>query len=345
MKVDKQIVPKVSIIIPVYNVEQYIDECLNSVVSQTCASKIECILVDDCGQDNSVLVAKKFVQQYNGPISFRLLHHERNKGLSAARNTGIQEAKGEYVYFLDSDDKIYPDSMYNLLSVADKYPDAEIIQGGATPGFILSREDLPEYSNDVKWIRNGLCTIKIKDPAWNKLVKRDFIIKNNLLFVEGYLQEDTIWSYHIQKHISAIAFCYETTYWYRYNPEGIMNGIDSMRLAKSYARVMKYAYEDLMKGDMIEPYEIKYLIWNAKRVFGYIGKKEGEKLLVTQNNPLFNKALKWSTGLSSVRTSWLREMLLVVIHCILLEPTIKKLCKKENLSKNYVDINDKVYIQ
>lgn len=338
MKVDKQIVPKVSIIIPVYNVETYIEECLYSVIDQTCKSGLECILVDDCGIDNSVSIAEQFIRQYKGPISFSLLHHERNKGLSAARNTGIREAKGEYVYFLDSDDKLYPDSMLDLLFVANRYLDAEVIQGCTYPGFILSIEKFPDYSNDVEWIRHGLCTISIPDPAWNKLIKRDFVLKNNLFFAEGYLQEDTIWSYQIQKYISSIAFCFETTYWYRYNPNGIMNGMGAMREAKSFARVFNYAYDDLINGEKIEPYEIQYLIWCAKRVFGYIGKQEGNKLLASQNNPLFNKALKWSSGLSRVHSERIRKILLVTIKVCIFDPTIKRLCNKENLAKNYKSV-------
>ena len=300
---------------------------------------MECILVDDCGNDDSVSIANRFIQHYDGRICFTLLHHEQNRGLSAARNTAIKAAKGEYLYFLDSDDRLYPDSMSHLLSVAEKYPDAEVIQGSTSPGFILSKETLPSYSNDVEWIRKGLCSItKIPDPAWNKLIKRDFIIRNNLFFAEGYLQEDTIWSYQIQKHISSIAFCFETTYWYRYNPNGIMNGLGALREAKSYARVFNYVFEDLIKGEKIEPYEIKYLIWNAKRVSGYIGKEEGNKLLVTQNNPIFNRALKWSTGLSRIRVESLRNVLLKVIKTFILEPTIEKLCKRENLIMNYSEV-------
>lgn len=328
--------PKISIIIPIYNVEKYLVECLNSVVDQTYKFSIECILVDDCGNDNSVSIAKQFIRQYKGHISFSLLHHKQNRGLSAARNTGIKSACGEYVYFLDSDDKLYPNSISSLLSVAEIYPDAEVIQGSTNPGFILSKESLPTYSNDVEWIRQGLCSITtIPDPAWNKLVKRDFILEHNLFFVEGYLQEDTIWAYQIQKHISSIAFCFEETYWYRYNPDGIMNGAGNLKAAKSYAKVFNYVFDDLVKWDKIEPYEIKYLIWNAKRVFGYIGKHEGSKLLVTQDNPTFNKVLKWSTGLSRVHSDKIRGILLSIIKTCILNPNIRKLCGKENLMRNY----------
>lgn len=331
--------PKISIIVPIYNVEKYIEECLSSIIEQTCLDTIECLLVDDCGNDKSVELAEKIVSNYKGPIHFKMIHHTQNKGLSAARNTGTKQAKGDYVFFLDSDDKLFPNSISNLLKVADKYPDAEMIQGGMTPGFELSKDYLPEYSNCREWIRKGLCTHEINDPACNKLVKRDFILDNNLFFIEGYLQEDTLWSYQIQKHISAIAFCFELTYWYRYNPNGIMNGLSKIREAKSYARVFNYVFNDLVNGEEIKEYEIEYLVWNAKRVFGYIGKQEGNKLLVTQNNPIFNKVLKWSTGLSRIRCVKTRAILLYLIKMFILNPNIRKLCSKGNLLKNYIDID------
>ena len=80
---------KITVIIPIYNVEQYIRSCLHSVANQTMTDGIECILINDCGNDNSVAVAEKFIKEYHGKIHFILIHHEQNKGLSAARNTGI----------------------------------------------------------------------------------------------------------------------------------------------------------------------------------------------------------------------------------------------------------------
>jgi len=95
---------KVSIIIPLYNVKKYISDCLLSVARQTFRGKIECIIVDDCGTDNSVTLAEQFIAGYDGPIEFTMCHHNHNRGLSAARNTGIDVATGDYIYFLDSDD-------------------------------------------------------------------------------------------------------------------------------------------------------------------------------------------------------------------------------------------------
>lgn len=89
----------ISVIVPIYNVESYILECLQSVAAQTKTKNVECILVDDCGTDNSVKVAEQFISAYEGDISFALLHHPENEGLSAARNTGIKNARGKYLFF------------------------------------------------------------------------------------------------------------------------------------------------------------------------------------------------------------------------------------------------------
>ena len=99
---------KVSIIIPIYNVEPYIERCLQSVVSQT-YPYFECILIDDCGNDRSMPFAEQFIQNYSGEIHFRILRHENNCGLSSARNTGMKAANGDYIYFMDSDDAITPE--------------------------------------------------------------------------------------------------------------------------------------------------------------------------------------------------------------------------------------------
>lgn len=97
---------KLSIVIPVFNVAPYIADCLRSVMRQTYTGSMECLIVDDCGTDDSIAIAKQMIADYKGPIRFQILHHEWNRGLSAARNTGTEAATGEYLYYLDSDDEI-----------------------------------------------------------------------------------------------------------------------------------------------------------------------------------------------------------------------------------------------
>ena len=101
---------KVSIIIPIYKVEQFIEDCLRSVYNQS-YKNLEIILVDDCTPDDSMLIARNFVSKKELPkgMEIKFLSHKKNRGLSAARNTGIDAATGDYIYFLDSDDELSPD--------------------------------------------------------------------------------------------------------------------------------------------------------------------------------------------------------------------------------------------
>ena len=120
---------RVSIIIPVYNVEPYIEECLQSVANQTMTEGVECIIVDDCGQDNSMEIVHSFVKNYKGNVNFRVLYHGKNRGLSAARNTGIMAATGKYLYFLDSDDRISHECMKQFQQKIDKYGNVDLVHG------------------------------------------------------------------------------------------------------------------------------------------------------------------------------------------------------------------------
>ena len=100
----------ISIIIPIYNVELYVKRCLESVMAQECSNvEIECILVDDNSLDNSMLIAERLIDKYVGKIKFVIIRHERNLGLSVARNTGMKYATGEFLMFVDSDDIVEPD--------------------------------------------------------------------------------------------------------------------------------------------------------------------------------------------------------------------------------------------
>ena len=102
----------ISIIIPIYKVEPYIVRCIDSVLNQT-YRELEVILVDDCSPDKSMTMARDYIEQssLSKDLQFIYLRHEKNKGLSAARNTGINSATGKYVFFLDSDDEITPDCL------------------------------------------------------------------------------------------------------------------------------------------------------------------------------------------------------------------------------------------
>lgn len=260
---------KVSIIIPVYKVEDYILECLNSVANQTLTTGIECLLVDDCGEDRSIKIAEHFVETYQGNIKFKILYHKKNKGLSAARNTAIMKAEGIYLFFLDSDDLITPDCMEVLWGVVEKYPNVDIVQpfiyrDGINPKDIPLKK-CPSYLDNRRKIRTDLCRSKITDAGCNRLIRTDFVKANSLFFQVGYTQEDTIWVFDIQKHIRSIAFCNKYTYYYRYTPNSIMTSLTRDKEAIDFSKVHNLAIEKL-RGRHPDSCEVYYFLQQANRV-------------------------------------------------------------------------------
>lgn len=235
---------KISIIIPTYNVEPYILECLKSVASQTYNGKIECLVVDDCGLDKSIPLAETFINEYVGSVSFKIVHRKKNGGLSAARNSGFEVATGDYVYFLDSDDYIDPDTIEKLVETAIKYPEAEVIQAGIkdTNGCITfdarnsGYDDVITDRNTLRYylmMPNGLPV-----SSWNKLIKTEFLVENNITFMEGVIHEDVDYIYKIAEKITALAICRYNTYIYRTQREGsILNTTNSDKSTVSRLRI------------------------------------------------------------------------------------------------------------
>ena len=216
----------ISIIIPIYNVEAYIRRCLESVMTQEFeGATVECLLVDDCTPDQSMTIVRTMVSEYNGPISFILLKHDVNRGLSAARNTGILQAKGDYVFFMDSDDYLMPHSLQYFLD--NMSMDVDILIGNvknckAKNLLINNVHDSCLMTNRDLFFQR-LLQHKIYLYAWNKIIKRDILLKYHIFFEEGILYEDQCWSYQLFSKVSSIMLLSQVTYVYEYNPNSIVH--------------------------------------------------------------------------------------------------------------------------
>lgn len=217
--------PKISIIIPIYNVEEYIEECLQSVIRQTYKGEIECILVDDCGKDDSIAIAERLIADYKGKITFRILHHEHNRGLSAARNTGTDAATGDYIYYLDSDDYISDDCIEQLVAplLTRDYDmvigDYETFGDYQIPSLLF--ENQPELIGN-KLIFHELAERQLPVTAWNKLCKLSFLKRNGIDFLEGQLHEDDLWTYKICISALQLSIQKKVTYYYRQRGNSIV---------------------------------------------------------------------------------------------------------------------------
>lgn len=245
----------ISIIIPVYKVEQYISRCVQSIIEQeNCGAILECLFVDDNTPDNSMTIIHSLVDPYKGTIVFKFLKHERNKGLSAARNTGINAATGDYILFVDSDDWLPSDSILKFVKILQDNPEVDMITGkdkrtkDVFP-FNISKVTLIDNYQLRKFLLNHQ---NISCTAWNKLVKASLVSRNK--FFEGILFEDSYWTYFLYKDIKKTIIIPEVTYVYEDNhPLSIINTVKTKEKVSLHIKstsivgnaILDAPYEDL----------------------------------------------------------------------------------------------------
>ena len=237
---------KISIVIPVYNVEQYIEDCLLSVTTQTYTDEIECIIVNDCTQDNSCIIIDNFIKKYIGSIQFKFIHHLKNRGLSAARNSGIEVATGDYIYFLDSDDELTPNTLEVLSAPLEQIKYDFVIGDYLTNNSTIEFPPLLLKDGEISTneeIRNSYFAGEWYVMAWNKLYNLNFIRKHSLLFKEGLLNEDNLWSFQCACLAQSIYVVKEQTYKYKVRETSIMGCLNSAKQADAFATITNEAYK------------------------------------------------------------------------------------------------------
>lgn len=206
----------ISVIIPIYNSEQYLEESLASAFGQT-YSDVEYILVDDCGTDRSMDIARRMAEESPRRRNIRIISHENNRGASAARNTGVLEARGEYLFFLDSDDLITPDCLQLLYQAAvDSDADFSIGNLRLSGARSIHIRNMPEDVSTLPPLQSFLQR-KWLNSACNKLISRKFFIENKLFFPEDIQYEDIVWTFKLAEKTHSIAVIDEQTYIYRAN--------------------------------------------------------------------------------------------------------------------------------
>lgn len=216
----------VSIILPVYNAEKFIYYTLESIFAQT-YKDIELIIVDDCSTDNSLALIESFnkTKQWGGVI--KIVKNETNLGPGKSRDIGIQESRGDYIFFIDGDDLLRKDCISTMLSYANK-KDAVI----CSYDFINESTTLaPETYNKFSkfYPKTGLYSdedifkLYILGTPWGKLIRRSFIFKNHLFFSNAYRMEDTNWWSHCMLCFSNIYILNDSPmYFYRRGHESLM---------------------------------------------------------------------------------------------------------------------------
>lgn len=206
---------KLSIIVPVYNVEEFLEECLDSLINQD-YSNYEIIAINDGSKDNSLKILKKYEKKYPKLIK---VYDKENGGLSSARNYGIKKAKGEYLFFVDSDDYILPNALKTLDKYLDK--DYDIIEYQFISGTKECNKFDQMYNKNISDPRK--CLLTGRPCAQNKICKKTLYTDNNLTFLEGVYYEDLATMPKLALHTDKIKFIDDPLYFYRLRQNSIMN--------------------------------------------------------------------------------------------------------------------------
>lgn len=214
---------KLSIIVPVYGVEKYIDKCLNSLVKQS-LKEIEIIVVNDGTKDNSQKIIDKYVKKYPDKIKSYI---KENGGQGSARNYGLKKATGEYIGYVDSDDFVEKDMYKKLYNKAKENNYDIVVCGNYNVSEDYQNKNIDTFINNYNTDLENIFFGKM--AVWNKIYKRDILIKNKLEFKEKVWYEDLAFTLKAIMNSNTFAFIDEPLYDYLIREGSTMNNSNVQR--------------------------------------------------------------------------------------------------------------------
>lgn len=251
---------RLSIIVPFYNVEPYIEECIRSLYNQDIPwEEYEVICVDDCSPDGSRTIVEQLQNEFP---TLRLICHSENKKLGGARNTGLKAAQGKYIWFVDSDDYIYPNVLQLLLETAENNV-LDILQFDHVRGGVRSNKEI--HLSEVKTGESYLFDNISQDwfykigGAWRQLFSRNFLETNQLQYIEWAMYEDTDYLLNAFLLAEKVQHISVDAYHYRINNESVtIAPISPIKLAWRVnqlvrcSQMIKYAQSAIAKNKIQE---------------------------------------------------------------------------------------------
>tara|TARA_R110002012_G_scaffold64308_3_gene169067 strand:- start:29789 stop:30871 length:1083 start_codon:yes stop_codon:yes gene_type:complete len=282
VSVKSQKSPFVSIIVPSYNVEDYIDNGLESIINQSYGNW-ECIVINDGSIDDTEQKIKEWTKKDE---RFKLIS-QKNKGLSGARNTGLKHAKGECLFFFDPDDLLDIDCLKNLTELFT--PDIDIVVGKSAKVYnqttdiikTLDHSDVTEKAlHDIDFLELSL-TKPFSVTVWNKLYKSKFILSNNITFKNDVLHEDEMWFFETMYLAKRIIFNSKVTYYYNIGNQNSITKNYSLKNLKSCTAIIEDIFtkyyipeEDLVNKLLIGTYILNLQITIIAAFFRFTRKNK-----------------------------------------------------------------------
>ena len=216
-----------SIVVPAYNVEKYIERCLDSIVNQSSHSAdYEVIIINDGSTDNTLDVIKRYEKNY----SHIILINRQNQGLSVARNNGMKEAKGDYVWFVDSDDWINEDAINEIRKAASSHPDV-IALNYTSCGENVTASESTSFSSKQLSCADGISLLKegFKIQAQFYIYNRLYLNKHNLRFYPGIYHEDMEFTPRMLYFAESISFIDKPIYYFYKRSNSITTTVNPKR--------------------------------------------------------------------------------------------------------------------
>ncbi|WP_176763234.1 glycosyltransferase [Riemerella columbipharyngis] len=298
----------VSIIIPIYNGEKFVERCLKSIYIQNYPN-IELILVNDASTDRSYAVVQDFIEKnQKSNIKTRHILSRENQGLSVTRNIGIDNANGEYLFFIDIDDDLADSNVISDFVNNIEEHNSDVCIGGISlfeggklvedPYYSISHlEPILEHNILEKYISLSWAAV-----AWNRLIRREIVVRNNLKFYPKLIHEDELWSFHLYLLCEKVSFLNRNTYnYYTADNSNSITVISNSKINKKInalliildeqLKILKNAGIDYTK----EPYS-GYVKFSVKRMFFQLSKENMKLKKIFHRIRLRNKISKILRG-------------------------------------------------
>ena len=229
---------KISLVFPVYNVSSFVENSFLSALAQT-YKDVEFIIIDDCSTDDSMSKVYKILDHHVRKKDVFVYKHNKNMGLSEARNTGLRMATGKYIYFMDSDDLIVPECLQlHYDSIVTNQSDFTIagvkkIGGHSVNSNMkftsLSGNDILKSYLQREWMTS----------AWNKLIVKDFLLENELFFKKGLIYEDMLWLFEVVLNANRMSVVPQQTYLYIIRNNSITTTLNSTKKIDSWIYIIE----------------------------------------------------------------------------------------------------------
>lgn len=294
--------PKVSIVVPIYGVEKYIQRCAESLFKQT-LDDIEFIFVDDCTKDNSFDILEKVLDRFpNRKKYVRIIRHSINMGLPLARKSGIEAANGDYVINCDSDDWLDIDMVRQMYEVAVK-EDSDIVLCDFA---ICSVNQLSTrkgcLDTRIEHVIKDMCLMRIPWSVCNKLFKRD-LFSSSIEYPSDNMGEDMALTMQIIPSAKKISYIPTSLYYYSVNPNSITQTIETeavIRNHEQYLCNLKLVQSQFHRMGLYDDYE-KYfdiLKFQCKRILWEAGRTKTVRTIWLNTFPELNKRILFNSGIS-----------------------------------------------